>query len=688
MINPAILRTAAVLFADDTALISPRTIHMKIVESIFLDKGNAELSVNALIDAIKLTLQLTFDEKEIRDILNAPKESNFIVRHDTKTHEAFIRLDERRFATLNSKATNHNISTFIGSFITNHYRGSLEKDAIESTLQLFVYELLNKNIKAFGKLLSSRSKADDIAIDANLFTLDERRAVNDFIDWDNPAKNKSLFHLISYAIEYSLISNNVTGNPHLGGLKKKFFYLDNNVIYRALGINGQDRQKRICEFLKKCTDNGQTLFISKYTREEFFDTINHHISSLQKVPFGRINPWLFTKYAVNPSMYEFYHRWRDGRTAYAFTTFLAHISSLYDQFLKTFHVVEDFRVPFDEQGATTKKTIDEYTNDIMSFKGTGFEKTHRYDALNTHFVEQKRGANNIKISDTKYYFVSVDQRLRNWDFNRNDLQPIAMLPSQWMAILLRYYSRTDDDYRSYVGFLKLRQEKNLLEEEQLQYIVAGISEMTEDFDKQNTIFEKMAENSFQGILDRKDPKATASSASLFARQTLDIKMKDMQDAHQKDIEDAAQLYQRQKQEFEKHYKNQLLEEIRASITQLKNLRDISEAPIQSQFRRHLFLFSLPFVGNILIWSVLIYFLGWDKMEPLTYIVTLGFLLVEYLYMAIKGEHFNPLMYLSHKKEEIRRSIHREYRYDETVLSRQMARGDELERELNPNENRT
>ena len=55
-----------------------------------------------------------------------------------------------------------------------------------------------------------------------------------------------------------------------------------------------------------------------------------------------------------------------------------------------------------------------------------------------------------------------------------------MQPSQWMALLLKYTSRTTDDFNSFASFLNIPREPNVVSETELQYALAGISEITED----------------------------------------------------------------------------------------------------------------------------------------------------------------------------------------------------------------
>jgi hypothetical protein len=276
----------------------------------------------------------------------------------------------------------------------------------------------------------------------------------------------------------------------LNSVKNKVFYLDNNVLYRAIGLNGESRKKRIREFLSKCKSAGQIFKVSKFTEKEFKETIKHHIRSLQKVPFRKINYNLFSKYSLDPSIYEYYHKWKANRSTYSFDLFTAHLYSELDFFLKQFSIELVYSFPFDESGKEEQKIIEEYKAEISSAKGYGNEQSHYFDAVNTFLIEKLRRSNQNSITDTKFFFVSTDQKLRAWDFSRNDFQPVALIPSQWMAILLKYFSRTDNDYASFISFLKLKTNQPIVNEDCLQTILAGISELTEDFEKQSSILKE------------------------------------------------------------------------------------------------------------------------------------------------------------------------------------------------------
>jgi hypothetical protein len=682
MKEQSVIRTAAIMFAEDTQVVNIKTSHRKIIESLFVDNNNSELNTHGIIDGIKSNLDLVFDEREIKVIVNDSKKGHFETRFDTKSQETLIKLTNHRFEFLVSKVASSNIEQYVTKFANEIYIGSIKNETLHTLLFKFLYELLNKNISAFKKLTSSKCNPGEISVDPGIFNSNEREAINSFLSWDNVEKNKSLFTLISYCIEYGLLSNNINNtNLLLNSFRNKSFYLDNNVLYRAIGINGEDRKNRTTTFLRKCKETGQSFFVSKFTISEFKETIKHHVNLLQRVPFGKINPYLFKKYAVNPGIYEFYHLWRQNRTAYGFDLFHAHILGLYRAFLTEFNVVEDYKIPFDEQDPNVLSKIEIYSQEIKQSKGKGSDESHLFDAKNTYLIEQKRGVNNQSISDTKFYFVSTDQKLRNWDFSRNDSQPLALLPSQWMAVLLRYFSRTDDDYRSFVSFLKLRQEEPIIQEDKLQLILAGISEITEDFDKQSAILDQLASVKFDGILEGKTYDEIRENAANYSKKVMDTEIQELKQKHAVSIEETRDVHAKTIYEKQREFKSDLLREVNDSISALENSKEPLEAIVKTRVSNHKIIAIVLFVSYYFILAFLVYKKSWNTMEPITYFLGPFGLAVSYIYLAVKGHSFDPREYLTVKENDFRLETYKKFNFDRDRLDFLIERKADLEKEI-------
>jgi superfamily II DNA helicase RecQ len=63
-------------------------------------------------------------------------------------------------------------------------------------------------------------------------------------------------------------------------------------------------------------------------------------------------------------------------------------------------------------------------------------------------------------------------------------------------------NRTDDDFKSFVNFLNLKNNEILITSEKLHIVLAGISEMTEDIVQQRTLLNNLIENKFNGVVNK------------------------------------------------------------------------------------------------------------------------------------------------------------------------------------------
>lgn len=534
-----LFRLATVLYADNNYEVSSKTILRKIIESALLSNGNKYIDIHQLIDFIHENYNLHFDEIEITTIIKSEKEEGFLVSGSNGNTK--VCLSEKRKQHIESKLNNKTIDYFISEFEKEQSTLVIGSD-VKEIIYRFLYELLSSNIESFKKLIDSKRKVEDlINLETQTYTSIEREIINEFLKWDNDDKNKAIFDIASYALEYCMISNNGNGTHlQLNNLKNKIFYLDTNVIFRALGINGENRQNRTTTFLKKFTETNTQLVISKFSETEFKDTIAFYIDKLNKKPLVRpINPAIFKeKYFKSLSdIYDFYYKWRAGKFNDSLDLFEAHIMALYEKFKSDFKVTTDYKIPFEEKNDKVIAEINDLASSICSFKsqdgvGNGFN-SYTIDASNILLVETKREGKSANIFEAKQFIISTDQYLRRWDYQRNLLTPIVILPSQWLSILLRYVNRTSDDFKSFVSFLNLPNTESKIQSEQLHVILSGISEMTENFEQQRHIVQTIVQKKFDGILEKgsQNDEDILERTKAFAKTELEKKIDDISKKH-------------------------------------------------------------------------------------------------------------------------------------------------------------
>src|SRR5690606_28020636 len=203
--------------------------------------------------------------------------------------------------------------------------------------------------------------------DHNLNSI-EIEIINTFLNWDNDEKNKMIFDISNLALEYCLITNKKGANFKLENLKNKHFYLDTNVVFRAIGINGENRKNRTLTFLDKFKEAKEVLFISKYTIDEIKKTLEFYIGQMSRYNTARINSDVFHKFRKSQDFIDYYHTWRRKRVNDSTSLFKAHVYSLIDDLKRNFDIKEDYKEHFDIKDAKVEESILDMGSQINIFK--------------------------------------------------------------------------------------------------------------------------------------------------------------------------------------------------------------------------------------------------------------------------------------------------------------------------------
>jgi len=678
-----IMRTSAMIYAEQQqSTRSKKTVERVFIESVLVGVDNRPLNVEQILNALQEDFSLTYQDYEITPILG--NEEYFTCIKSVKDKLNTYYLPHQRYERIKQKGE-QSIEQVIEYYVS-HVQKDTNSDVLKQLLFKYLYSLLNTNIDAFRQLLERNAQKVSPVVDFDTFNDEEIDEINAFLKWEDSTKDEALFALICYCIDYASAINKIDQHDVINALKNKCLYLDNSLLYRALGINGSFRQNRVHNLLQRCVQSGQHLYISSITRKEFFDTINYHINALnQSTPYGHINPHLFVKYSEGHGFYNYYHEWRRNRTTYGFKTLELYIRSEYDKLLKRYAIAEDFKQPYDDDDE--QKTIEAYTDDIQQKKKTKRQNLHENDARNILWIERARGNNDHSIRDTKYYFVTSDRKLQEWDLTHSQNQPITMLPSQWLALMLKFYARSTDDYRCFVSFLAIPKDNVAISPEELQDTLAGISEITEDFKQQDDIVSSLLE------LEDTNNYRNREAAKKFAKEKLEEKyieqIKETENAHKEEIanlkdetegqlalqkEESEKMMAAIKEEFAKQEKtnriDKLNDKIEATKKEIRDLNDkkslinsIADEKLGAVKRG----LGVALSIIIIVWFYFIIHFGWDKMEKYTYIVGILIAVIPIIISLIIDKSINPKVLLARYRKSVFNDNCRLYNYSDAML---------------------
>lgn len=615
------------MYAEEQSISTIKSVRRRFVNAVLVNAENNPQTIEAIITTLQNEFDIVFLEKDLHDILDDDR-YYVVILGDIQEKNKYY-LPKNRYDKLKEKSE-YCIDDAISEFILNEE--SVDTEGLRELLYRYLYSLLNTNIKAYSQLLEKRGNNVSPAIDTSSFEDSEIELINRFVQWDNPQKDKALFELVNYCIDYASAINSIDPNDVVSALKNKKLYLDNTMIYRALGINGQYRKDRAFNLLQRCVSSGQELYISSITREEFFNTIDYHISRLREsTPYGKINPNLFNRYTGGYTIYQYYHEWRKNRITYGFDMFRIYIQHEYNLLLKKFNITEDFNHNFSDEEDTK---IEHYADEIKAYKRPKKDTLLVNDAKNMVWIERVRNGCDNNVRDTKFYFVTSDRRLQEWDLAHSANQPITMLPSQWLALLLKYFSQSNNDYKSFVSFLSIPAEKATVSPEELQDVLAGISEITEDFQKQEDVVSSLFEmNESERFNNREDIKTYAKSKieEDYLQKLQSIEDENKKRLDEKETESRQALKRREEellQKFQKEINKEKIEHINDQIKncnkQLEDKRFIYNQIIaKCDFRKKALICF--FIAILILYpasmAVLTFFVyDWNKMEPITWLI--------------------------------------------------------------------
>lgn len=643
-----IMRTAAMIYAEDQSIQTVKSVRRRFVDALFVNSDNAPLRVDQIIPLLQKDYEIVVQEKEI-GFLDDERYYDKVLGK-TKQENTYY-LPNKRFEKLKEK-TEYCIDDAIEEFSTQ--KPDVDLGGLRDLLYKYLYTLLNTNISAYTQLLERKGKQVSPVIDSDTFNDEEIETINCFINWDNPNKNKALFELVNYCIEYATAINSIDPQDVVNALKNKKLYLDNALIYRALGINGSFRQERVFNLLQRCIDSGQQLLISSVTRKEFFETIDYHIGYLRgSTPYGHINPSLFRRYTGGYTLYQYYYDWRrtNKKNVYGFELFSLHIKNEYNKLLQRFKIVEDFKQLY---GDNEEGKIEQYAEEIKQYKRTKNDSLHLNDAKNMVWVELARGNCDNSVRDTKYYFVTSDRRLQEWDLHHSKNQPITMLPSQWLALLLKYYSQSNDDYKSFVSFLTIPNEKSETTPEELQDILAGISEITEDFQEQDDIVSALFDSANSREIRNRVEAQKFAQSKLESKFKEELKTAEIENQKKLEAQEAAsqKMMSEQNEKFEKMLETirqerqkdkleRLKDKLQLCTSQLKDKESISKQ-INSYADGKKNTMSGCMITIAVLYLIVMVFLivliGWNEMEQYTYISALVMTVALFVYSLIMNKN--------------------------------------------------
>lgn len=482
-------RIATLLYAETEGIKKKTTVLKRVIEAALVEKENSAMSVEELEKCIKSSFDITILKSEIDSIVSDENNKHFERVVDKR--EVKICLTANRYRKLAANLQK-SVAEYIDEYVIIN---GLDSSAKETILGYF-YDVCQRNISDFKAIILGKNiPADDLTESINSKQAD---SINGFLQWENPDKNNSLLALLGYSLEYSMLTcdSNVLFGTRLGTMfSNKKLYIDTNIIYYCLGINGEEYKRVNDSLLDKCIACNEKLYITRYTEAEFNNTLDHYIDEITKYDSASITNLKFHKYLHNQDIYLFYLEWKTTRKKFNTPNyFKSFLQVEYANWKKKYNIYVENDAPYNEADEKNVTSISEYC-EAFTYNGK-----INYDAYNIFWVEKKREQNSgycRDFSTTEYFILSPHKLIKRWDSSRKNSVPVIVTPTMWLTLLNRFISRSEDDYECFKNFVCIKvMEDEPINNREFLSIVKAIEEVTEDLSQQETIIDEFVAQNF------------------------------------------------------------------------------------------------------------------------------------------------------------------------------------------------
>ena len=415
-----------------------------------------------------------FTDYEIVNLINENYKIEFSkteVQNALKNDKAFIINDKSNAITLSVSALSDlkkiesKITPFeelINLFFDTHPNICTEelKSKGQELIQRYIYHSFNEGNKALSGLLHNGNT--QISEDFRASN-EEKLIINKFLNWNNDEKNKQVFEIVSFCLDYGMITSNTEIiSDYCSFFKDTTFFIDTNIIIRLMGINNNERKKITENFIEKCLKCGIKIKYTNFTYAEVLGVIEYMVNYAESINDGNTQPLTIEDISGigdydNIDIYSIYYYWckSQGNSHKNYEAYKIYLIDLLNTILNQFVSEQVISAGADgDYGLLYKlaRNLKEYKDNRNPNRLVSFDNS-KTDVENFLFVSDLVKEKQIGVN---YYIISADRRFYDWSIKTLPGVPLVFLPSEWLSIILKFTTRTSEDYITFSNLMNLR----------------------------------------------------------------------------------------------------------------------------------------------------------------------------------------------------------------------------------------
>lgn len=539
-----LVKLASVVYSDSDKVInySKKNITRKIIQLSISQSGNKIHTINEITTLIEDVFGLVFMEIEIWGIIKDNEDKFYIDYNsanevDEKLDIITVALTNKEYIKISKMSDKASLDSVIADFYKKKCDGTISLQKVSKLILEFIFNHFVSNMRNYNNLIhKNANKYSDKFLSEIKYTLNdnyeeyEKIIINDFIDFEDDDKNKYIFYIVTLALEYSLTLNLPSGSIPKEIITKSL-YLDSNIIFRAVGINGLNREKKILTFLDKCLETGQTLIISNLTEKEFQNSLQLQCKDLDN--FKNASSKSYNYLATDNDVTSTFLRIKSENSNLNASKFRAQVQTDYEDLKVKYKIkLENHKKNSDREDREIEELIDSlYKFKFGDEEQSNSRETCKTDVYNLNDISRKTKSNDLYPC---VLFITVDKKLTSWSKGIDKYNNLALSPSDLLSFMLRFVSRSSNEYESFAHLLKITPVNEInFEPIQVRNILNMLNDVEDNQEQQEKIIKQMVKNQFSDVkilskIDSND-KFTIKADSMIAEEIKNLYEKDIQE---------------------------------------------------------------------------------------------------------------------------------------------------------------
>ncbi len=486
-----------------------------LIYDYLYSKDNKETLVSEIYTNIRDNLSINLDEEFYNNLIERNKQLEKYPTDD----DVLIKLIPNKFKEINDNIANNSLEYHINRFIL---KKGYDEGLSEKVIQLLANSLY-ENILVFSteniKTILTENCSEE-------FSQVEIDVYNEFIDYDNIAKNNAIYSTFLKAVEFAILTSG-RGVKDISKdiFNNKTYYLDTNIIIRLLGVGGKERQTTVEKLLDSCIHEGIKFEVSYSTEKELRNKLEERCENLrQKSDLHSIS--ILQKLSEEIGLNQ------DFESHYAKLRISGKVKSInsYELYLKVGYQKIKDKYSLKGESLTSKLDglkINELANALHTAKKDEFSVRYtktaaKIDAVNVLYVRYLRGNNDYNYNDIRSFYLTTDRTL-NKVLSMKDKKnvPETILPSQLFLLHNSSIEKDENDIKQFVKFIKKRTTEFKFNGSEVLRFVEEIRDVTSDINELTSILKAYSDTKYKATHEEVTKYNKVSTFNEFAKGKID-----------------------------------------------------------------------------------------------------------------------------------------------------------------------